>query len=172
MRRPEETKVIQRLDDGDDVIALLAGRGGREAGRKSSRIRRQAHAPAAPTIMHSPAAPDCNVRHRERVSPLFKDRMGRIGARWSVVRAEAVLRLRALRISAGWRMLHVGRPRNTAHKCRCWTVCADGALKSVSDDWSDATSMAAVQIWQQLTCSQRAVDVLFVSFDTPQCRAE
>lgn len=64
---------------------------------------------------------------------LVKDRMGRTGARWSVLRAEAVLRLRALRTSGDfdeyWQF-HLAREHGRTHRSRY----ADGAIPNPLGD--------------------------------------
>jgi hypothetical protein len=58
---------------------------------------------------------------------LVQDRMGRTGARWSLVGAEAVLRLRALRASGDfddyWQF-HLAQEHERTHRSRY----ADGAI--------------------------------------------
>lgn len=60
---------------------------------------------------------------------LVQDRMGRTGARWSLVGAEAILRLRALRASgdfdAYWQF-HLARERERTHQSRY----AEGTIPS------------------------------------------
>ena len=139
---PEAEKWVE-----DRFLALLSGRSGGEIAKslRGMIVRRGLDATAAKPVVKCANYLVKNTRwlHYDRALAdglpiatgviegacryLVQDRMGRTGARWSLVGAEAVLRLRALRASGDfddyWQF-HIAKERERTHESRY----ADGTV--------------------------------------------